>query len=227
MVDLADVVDELESWHNGKGVVLHGDAESEHFCAGADLSVLLGLSSPQGGGMMCLFMQNVLGRLQRLPMISVALVNGKAVGGGMELMTACDFRLMVDDAQVEFKQAKMGLITGWGGGSRLVRLVGPRQAMKLLAGSQTISALDAVRIGLVDELLLRSGNYVENGVEWLEQYTQPSVDIVHGMKNMVQAGANLPLDKALKVEREIFMGLWASPEQKTIVERLKEQLEEN
>ena len=65
MVDLADVVDELESWHNGKGVVLHGDAENEHFCAGADLSVLLGLSSPQGGGMMCLFMQNVLGRLQR------------------------------------------------------------------------------------------------------------------------------------------------------------------
>ncbi|XP_077156141.1 ethylmalonyl-CoA decarboxylase isoform X3 [Paroedura picta] len=93
MIELQEKVAELENWENGKGLIIHG-AENT-FCSGSDLNAVRLLSSPQDGMDMCMFMQNTLTRLMRLPLITVALVQGKALGGGAELTTACDFRHQV------------------------------------------------------------------------------------------------------------------------------------
>ncbi|XP_030852585.1 ethylmalonyl-CoA decarboxylase-like [Strongylocentrotus purpuratus] len=222
MVDFSDVIDDLEVWEHGKGFILHGNEESDHFCSGGDLSVLCGLDKPEAGGMMCLFMQSTLGRLRHLPLISVAHVHGQAVGGGAELSTACDFRLWTETTQLQFKQAMLGLSPGWGGGSRLVRLVGPQKALQLLAGCRTVTATEALEMGLADDVLPSSSDSVQHAVEWLSQYTRASVDIVNGIKELVLAASHLPLDKALKVEREIFTSCWCSPEH---VEKFKNVLE--
>ncbi|XP_071486693.1 ethylmalonyl-CoA decarboxylase-like [Diadema antillarum] len=225
MVDLADIIKELEKWRRGKGLILHGNFEGSHFCSGGDVAVLRGLNQPEDGGMMCLYMQNTLGRLQRLPLITMAMVSGQAIGGGAELTTACDFRVMTDDSQIMFKQAQLGLSTGWGGGTRLVRLVGPQKALQLLAGSQSVSAAEAVQMGLAEDILPRGGDVLESATNWLGQYTRASVDLVQGMKNLVLAAGALPQDKALKAEREIFRGLWFAPEHRAKLAKLLETLQ--
>ncbi|NXT37794.1 ECHD1 decarboxylase, partial [Pelecanoides urinatrix] len=90
MLELQERVTELENWKDGKGLIIYGAGNT--FCSGSDLNAVKALPNSQDGMNMCMFMQNTLTRLMRLPLISVALVQGKAIGGGAELTTACDFR---------------------------------------------------------------------------------------------------------------------------------------
>ena len=83
MVKLAEVVDQLEQWKNGRALILHGSEGS--FCSGADLSVIKAINTPEEGNLMCAFMQRTLNRLERLPIISVAAIEGRALGGGAEV----------------------------------------------------------------------------------------------------------------------------------------------
>ncbi|NXS66521.1 ECHD1 decarboxylase, partial [Pandion haliaetus] len=90
MLELQERVNELENWKDGKGLIIYGAGNT--FCSGSDLNAVKAILNSQDGMNMCMFMQNTLTRLKRLPLISVALIQGKAVGGGAELTTACDFR---------------------------------------------------------------------------------------------------------------------------------------
>ena len=83
MVKLAEAVDELEKWQDGKALVLRGS--EGYFCSGGDLSVVKAINTPEEGNIMCAFMQRTLSRLGRLPLISVAAVEGRALGGGAEV----------------------------------------------------------------------------------------------------------------------------------------------
>ena len=83
-------------------------------------------------------------------MITVALVRGHAIGGGAELATACDFRLMEADARIGFVQSTMGVAPGWGGGTRLVRLLGRKKALELMISARVLPAVEAVAEGLAD-----------------------------------------------------------------------------
>jgi ethylmalonyl-CoA/methylmalonyl-CoA decarboxylase len=84
MVQLAEIIDELETWRSGKGIILHG-AEGT-FGSGADISVAKAILTPEEGAQMCFFMHRTLTRLRRLPLVSLAVVQGKAVGGGAEVV---------------------------------------------------------------------------------------------------------------------------------------------
>ncbi|XP_022092257.1 ethylmalonyl-CoA decarboxylase-like [Acanthaster planci] len=218
MVDLSDIVADLEKWQRGKAVILHGDPEGKNFCSGADLKTTEALSSPQAGVVMCLFMQNILTRLQQLPLISVAAVSGSAVGGGAEIITACDFRLVSPSSVIQFIHCKMGLSPGWGGGTRLVRLVGPQKALKLLAGGESIRATESLGLGLADDLI-QGDDIIKQASDWLDKYTSQPVEVVRAMKNVVTAASQLPPDKALSKEKDIFGGLWKGPANKEALAR--------
>ena len=86
MVRLAEAVDELEQWEHGKALILHGCEGS--FCSGADLSIVKTINTPREGNLMCSFMQRTLSRLESLPLLSVAAVEGRALGGGAEVSTS-------------------------------------------------------------------------------------------------------------------------------------------
>ena len=157
MLQLAEAVDGLLAAGLPSppiGLILrgHGDA----FCAGADLSLAREVLTTSALGLqMSAFMTDLLTRLRRSRMVSVALLTGPAVGGGAELCTATDYRLMVDapHAHVCFVHARLGASPGWGGATRLVRLVGRAHALTLLGTSERVSPARAQAIGLVDQVL--------------------------------------------------------------------------
>merc|ERR1719370_1570969 len=143
--------DHLYTAREGVGVVLTG--AGKHFCSGGDLNLVKNIANPEDGLLMATYMHAVLTQFYRLPMLTVALVRGNAVGGGSELTTACDFRLMHPDSRIGFVQSTMGVAPGWGGGARLVRLLGRNKALKLIASGKVLRASEALTIGLADEVL--------------------------------------------------------------------------
>lgn len=154
MAQLADIVTQLEDpvvRSRLNAVVLTGTGG--WFCAGADLQVAKQeLSSSTAGTAMGTLMVDTLTRFRRLPLVSVALIEGGAYGGGAELSTACDFRIMEKSAVIQFVQAKMGVSPGWGGGARLYKLVGRQQALRLLCAAEKVTSTRAVDIRLVDSV---------------------------------------------------------------------------
>ncbi|XP_074844879.1 ethylmalonyl-CoA decarboxylase isoform X2 [Carettochelys insculpta] len=211
MLELQERVTELENWKDGKGLIIQG-AENT-FCSGSDLNAVRTMSSPQDGMNMCMFMQNTLTRLKRLPLISVALVQGKALGGGAELTTACDFRLMTPGSEIRFVHKQMGLVPGWGGAARLVQIVGSGPALKLLSGALKVDPEKALHLGLAEETLLSSDGTrpLEEAQAWLHQYTKGPAEVIQAVKKVIAAGRELQLEAALRAEKDIFGTVWGGP----------------
>ncbi|NWH62063.1 ECHD1 decarboxylase, partial [Geococcyx californianus] len=211
MLELQERVTELENWKDGKGLIIYGAGNT--FCSGSDLNAVKAISNSQDGMNMCMFMQNNLTRLMRLPLISVALVQGRAVGGGAELTTACDFRLMTPGSEIRFVHKHMGLVPGWGGAARLVRIVGSGAALQLLSGAAGVDPERALHLGLSEETLSSSDEtkVLEEARAWLNQYTEGPASVIQAVKKVVTAGRELPLEAALRTEKDIFGTVWGGP----------------
>ncbi|XP_051469010.1 ethylmalonyl-CoA decarboxylase isoform X2 [Apus apus] len=211
MLELQERVTELENWNDGKGLIIYGAGNT--FCSGSDLNAVRAISNSQDGMNMCMFMQNTLTRLMRLPFIIVALVQGRALGGGAELTTACDFRLMTPGSEIRFVHKHMGLVPGWGGAARLVRIVGSGAALQLLSGAVKVDPERALHLGLSEGTLSSSDETgaLEEARAWLSQYTEGPASIVQAAKKVVTAGRELPLEAALRTEKDIFGTVWGGP----------------
>ncbi|XP_069549234.1 ethylmalonyl-CoA decarboxylase isoform X1 [Brachyistius frenatus] len=215
MVDLEERVSQLEDWTDGKGLIVQGAAET--FCSGSDLNAVRAISNPQDGMKMCMFMQNALTRLLRLPLISVALVEGRALGGGAELTTACDFRLMASGSVIQFVHKHMGLVPGWGGAARLVRVVGSQNALKLLGGAVKVDPEVGLHIGLADGVLEANQEaegadaFLQQAENWLNRYTKGPSPVIQAVKKVVLSGRELPLSEALRTEKDVFGTVWGGP----------------
>ncbi|XP_020490361.1 ethylmalonyl-CoA decarboxylase [Labrus bergylta] len=211
MVDLEERVSQLESWTDCKGLIVQGSSGT--FCSGSDLNAVRAISNPQDGMKMCMFMQNTLTRLLRLPLISVALVEGRALGGGAELITACDFRLMASGSEIQFVHKHMGLVPGWGGAARLVRIVGSQHALKLLGGALKVEPELGLQIGLADGVLEAEEDALplQQAEDWLSRYTKGAAPVIRAVKKVVLSGRELPLSDALRTEKDVFGTVWGGP----------------
>lgn len=215
MVELEERVSQLESWTDGKGLIVQGAAQT--FCSGSDLNAVRAISNPQDGMKMCMFMQNTLTRLLRLPLISVALVEGRAVGGGSELLTACDFRLMAPGSVIQFVHKHMGLVPGWGGAARLVHIVRSQHALRLLSGALKVDPELGLQIGLADGILEDpevedgAGSVLQQTENWLGHYTKGPAPVIRAVKKVVLSGRELPLFEALRTEKDVFGTVWGGP----------------
>ncbi|XP_054477944.1 ethylmalonyl-CoA decarboxylase [Anoplopoma fimbria] len=212
MVELEERVSQLESWMDGKGLIVRGADGT--FCSGSDLNAVRAISNPQDGMKMCMFMQNALTRLLRLPLISVALVEGRALGGGAELTTACDFRLMAPGSVIQFVHKHMGLVPGWGGAARLSRIVGSQNALRLLGGALKVDPELGLEIGLADGVLEvpkaeeGAGILLQQAENWLSHYTKGAAPVIQAVKKVVLSGRELPLTEALRTEKDVFGTVW-------------------
>lgn len=210
MADLGEIVARLERWEGG-AVLLRGEGDAA-FCAGGHLhSVQAHLLEAGGGAGMCAWMTGVLNRLASLPAVVMAAVEGAALGGGAELITACDLVVAGRGARLGFVQAALGVSPGWGGGARLVRRVGARNAMRLLAFARPISAEEAESVGLVDRAV-GQGEALQEARRWLAELESVPPEALRAAV-LIARGAPAELEEAL------FAELWGGPAHRAALER--------
>ena len=138
--EIGEALDEAAR-SDARALLVTGAGEKA-FCAGADIKELRNRSlTEQTAG--AELGDAAFGKLDRLPIPSVALVNGYAFGGGLELALACTFRLAAPKAKMGLPEIKLGLIPGYGGTQRLPRVIGPARALEMILTGRTVEALEA------------------------------------------------------------------------------------
>ncbi|MEX0899985.1 MAG: 3-hydroxyacyl-CoA dehydrogenase NAD-binding domain-containing protein [Gammaproteobacteria bacterium] len=153
MRELGERVTELEQM-KPKAVIVHSK-KSSGFIAGADITEFVDLKGPEDALALIRGGQQVLERLERLPCPTVAMINGFALGGGLELALACRYRVALDDpkTQLGLPEVKLGIHPGFGGTVRSIRLVGVLPAMDMMLTGRGLRARAAKKIGLVDSVV--------------------------------------------------------------------------
>ncbi len=127
-------------------------AKGKVFVAGADIKEMAAFKPDQAHEYATLG-QSVMNDLASLPSITVAAIQGAALGGGLEVALACDFRVAVKSAKLGLPEVTLGLIPGWGGVVRLTHLIGSARAKRMYLSANPVSGEDALAIGLVDEIV--------------------------------------------------------------------------
>jgi len=170
------------------------------FCAGADIKELTGRSMrAQHDG--ALFGQRTFAKLDQLRVPSIAVINGYAFGGGLELAMACTFRLATDNAKAGLPEVRLGLIPGYGGTQRLPRLIGEARALEMILTARTVGAEEAFRIGLVNRLI--DTDPVEAGIAFAREFAGFSLPVLALARTAVSRGLSLSLAEGLKVEADL------------------------
>jgi enoyl-CoA hydratase len=149
--DLHTAFEDVKKDASVRGVVLTG-AGDKAFIAGADISELANVDAYDAEES-SRFGQGVLDLIENLGKPVIAAINGFALGGGCETAMACTIRIAVEHARFGQPEVKLGLLPGGGGTQRLPRLVGKGRALQLILTGETISAQEAYRIGLVNEVV--------------------------------------------------------------------------
>jgi len=151
MSDLKTCFESLEEDSEVRAVILTGSGEKA-FVAGADIAVLA-TQTPVEGKERSIRGQAVLDLIENLGKPVIAAINGYALGGGCELAMACTLRVAAENAKLGQPEVKLGIIPGYAGTQRLPRLVGKGRAMELILAAEPISAAEAWRIGLVNQVV--------------------------------------------------------------------------
>jgi enoyl-CoA hydratase len=195
-------------------VILLRGAGGKAFAAGADISELANVDAASGE-QLAGSTHRIFRRIETLGKPVVACIDGFALGGGCELAMACTLRLAASTARLGQPEIKLALIPGYGGTQRLPRLVGRGAALKMVLTGAIIDADEALRIGLVDEV-------VPGGAEELALRAQALAQLLASMPPLaieaaieaVDRGAGLPLDQALALEAAIFGRLCATEDKR-------------
>lgn len=201
MEELAELLDELEE-ETPQTLLLTGSGD-DVFVSGGDVKSLAALRNAEEGREMSLFMQRNMRRLASLPCPVIAVVNGHCYGGGWEIAVACDLRVVSEHTRFSFRQAAMGLMTGWGGADRLVDLVGRARAKRLLWTAATISAEEAYAIGLADQLAPQ-GQVLPAALKLAEEMTKNAPLAIRALKWVLQQ------ERSPEEAAERLGDLWAS-----------------
>lgn len=183
-------------------VILLTGAGERAFAAGADIRELSAVG-PEEGKAFSLRGQAVFRKIETLGKPVIACVRGFALGGGCELAMACTLRIAAEDAKFGQPEVKLGVIPGYGGTQRLPRLVGRGRALKLLLTGTIIDAPEALRIGLVDEVVPAAGLMDRAEALALDLEAPAPMAIAEAIR-VVDEGLDLPLDLALLREAEHF-----------------------
>ena len=207
LLELGAAFESLGSDSTIRAVLLAG-AGGRAFAAGADIRELAAIPVEEGRAF-ALRGQAVMRKIETLGKPVIACIQGFALGGGCELALACTLRIAADDARLGQPEVKLGVITGYGGSQRMARLVGRGAALKLLLTGAIIDAHEALRIGLVDEVVAADQLMARAEALAWEIAANSPLAVVEAL-HVVDEGLDLPLDLSLMREAERFGHLCAT-----------------
>ena len=151
---LGQVVEQLAAAENVRFCTLRSDGKV--FIAGANIKEMVGFS-PDDAEHLCVRGNAVMDALALLPCVTVAAINGAALGGGCEIALACDFRIAVASAKIGLPETNLGLIPGWGGIGRMALVAGTAVARRMVFGGAPLSGEEAAACGVVDQVVAADG----------------------------------------------------------------------
>ena len=188
-------------------VVVVKAAKSPAFCAGADIGDLHNISA-ETAAERATYRREVLQQFSELPIPSVAIIDGYALGGGVEFAIACTFRLATVRSQFSFPEIQLGYLPGAGGTQRLPRLIGQTRTLDLMLSGRLVGAEEALRIGLIDRLI---EDPAEDARQFVTKLAARSSSAVRAIIAAVRR-SELPIKDGLAEEGRFLELLNSTPE---------------
>ena len=189
--------------------ILVRSANERFFSAGADINVFAkGDLDAQNAFVVCA--NEAMGKLEAVPKVVVAAINGHCLGGGLEIALCCDFRVAAEGAyRIGLPEVTLGLLPGTGGTQRLPRLIGRQKALDLMLRGTTLTPQDALAAGVVDEVV-PAGMLLDRALERTRAYATGPTYAIGQIKLAAVQGYGMRLDEGLKLEREALIRLFGS-----------------
>lgn len=205
--DLESLMTQMEQDKEVWVAIITGAGEKA-FCAGADVGELTDPTIDQLEAA-DVWARNVITRFSNLPFPVIAAINGWALGGGFELCLACDVLIASSSARVGMVETKIGLIAGWGGSARFARRVGIGVAKKLMFTSEKVQAEEALRLGIVDEVV--APEELMNAALELAQKMKACSPVSNALtKKAINAYQNIGIMDGLDLERKLDRAAYES-----------------
>ncbi|MBI4430895.1 MAG: enoyl-CoA hydratase/isomerase family protein [Candidatus Omnitrophica bacterium] len=202
MQELDSAIDELSKDDGVKAIVITGGG-TYAFVAGADVSEIAQITSPDVGKNLALKGQAVLDKIEALKKPIIAAINSVCLGGGNELAMACHMRVASDRARFGQPEINLGIIPGFGGTQRLSRLCGASKARELVLTGDMITAQEALRIGLVNKVV-PDGEVLKQAKGLAKKIATKGAVAVRLAQQAIAEGSALPLKDGLRKEAELF-----------------------
>lgn len=199
LADLNEVLDQVENSEDIRVVIVTGSGEKA-FVAGADIKEM-DLMSPIKAFEYMTFANNTFTRLSDLRQPTIAVLNGYALGGGMELALSTDIRIGYEKTVVGFPEVGLGIIPGFAGTQRMSRLIGTSRTKELIFTARTVKGQEAYELGILNKLVS-----VEELLSSAEELAAAMIKnaplAVEKAKHVIQIGSELPLKNAIRLETE-------------------------
>ncbi|KAI0743287.1 ClpP/crotonase-like domain-containing protein [Irpex lacteus] len=215
----------LEEVHFDKSVrvLIVRSTTQGSFCAGADLAERRTMSQSQVDKFL-LDLRGALGRLENLPMPTIAAIDGPALGGGLELALACDLRVAGHSVtKIGLPETKLGIIPGAGGTQRLTRLLGLAKAKNLIFTGRALTANEALEYGVVDYVSEEGQSAVDRSLRLAEEISVNAPLALRAAKQAISRAPELALESGLDFERASYETLLKSKDRLEALEAFKEK----
>lgn len=172
------------------------------FCAGADLKEREKMSETEVIETVQLI-NEVVTQIEEMIVPTIAVLNGSAYGGGLELALACDLRIAEENIYVAMPETTLGIIPGAGGTQRLTQLIGLGQAKRLIFKGKAILSSEAYALGMVEEVVERH-HLITTALNWAETISNNAPIAIQQAKIAINKGTEHPLYEGLKIERACY-----------------------
>ena len=183
------------------------------FIVGADIKEIAGLKGQAEGTEASSLGQMVIGKLEKLPIPTIAAINGHCLGGGNELVMACTIRIANERARFGQPEISLGILPGFGGTQRLPRLIGLSKALELMLTGDMINAKAAEAMGLISRALPEA-DLMKQAIGLAKKIAGKSRPAIERILRLAREGLSMPLDQALKLEAQLFGELCATEDMK-------------
>ena len=209
--ELREIADAAAADSEIRAVVMYGGETV--FAAGADIKEMLDMSYSDMSARAGLLTRG-LGALAGVPKPVVAAIAGYALGGGLEIALACDWRVVSADAKLGQPEMNLGVIPGGGGTQRLARLIGPARAKDLVMSGRMVGAEEALAIGLADRIVPAGESVYDVAVAMVRPYVSGPAQALRAAKLAIDGGLELDLERALHWESQLFASLFATDDRR-------------
>lgn len=209
LAELKENIFRIETEDGVRVVVIHGEGEKA-LAAGVDLNMMVDMEPGQAREF-SQYVQDMLTKIESLPVPVIAAVSGFALGGGLELALACDLIFAAQNARLGLPETNLGIIPGWGGSIRLPRRVGLGRAKEMIYSGRVVEAGEAHSIGLADAVFPQD-SFMDEVMSYAVMLTKKSRYSLALAKSTVLRGMDASLEAGLALEREAFANCFASPD---------------